>query len=300
MIPTRFDYAAPASAQEGVRLLAERPPAVRVLGGGTWLVPELSRGEARPALVVDLRRAGLGAIDDDGDRVRIGAMATYADLLASATVARRLPLLHLMAAGVTGGWAIRNQGTVGGSVAAARPQSDAPAALVASGARAMVAGPAGERSLPVGELLAGAMLSGLAPDEILTGFDVPAADGVGHGYVKLKRGAGSWPIATAAALVALDAEGRCTRATLVLGGVTATPLAVDVSALVGAAPVAEAVAAAAQRAGAAVVEPWSDALAPGSYRAAVAAPVARRSLTMACENARRGAHPDGPDPDAQR
>jgi carbon-monoxide dehydrogenase medium subunit len=215
-------------------------------------------------------------------------MTTNAQLLDSAAISRRAPLLRLVAAGITGGWAIRNQGTVGGSAIAARPPSDMPAALVACGARAVVAGPAGVRHAAAGELFAGAMRSTLAACEVLTGFDLPAGDAAA-GYVKLKRGASSWPIATAAALVALGDDGCCTRATLVLGGVAATPLSVDLDdVLVGQEITPEALAAAAQHAGAALVKPWSDALAPAAYRAAVAAPVARRALTMAWDNARHG------------
>ena len=146
MIPGRFAYATPRSAAEAVALLAGAD--ARVLAGGTWVVPELGTGVSRPALVVDLRRAGLGTITAGDGTVRVGATATYADVLASELVRERLPLLREMAGGITGGWAIRGQGTIGGSLAAARPQSDVPAVLVALGAIAHVAGADGERSVP--------------------------------------------------------------------------------------------------------------------------------------------------------
>jgi CO/xanthine dehydrogenase FAD-binding subunit len=286
VIPEAVDYRRPASAAEAAALLEED---ARVVGGGTWVVPELQRGVARAHRLVDLRDAGLRAIEPAADGgLRIGATATYADLLASAAVAERAPLLRLVAGGITGGWAIRNQGTVGGSVAAARPSSDLPAALVALGAQALVVGRDGSRHTAVADLLAGAMRTTLAPGELIVGFALPAADGA-PGYVKLKRGAGSWPIATAAAGLALDHAGRCAAVTLVLGAVAATPVRVDLSAgLIGQAPDGPALADAAVHAAAAVAEPWSDALAPAEYRAAVAAPVARRALEMALQNARDG------------
>jgi CO/xanthine dehydrogenase FAD-binding subunit len=286
VIPAAFDYRAPASAAEAAGLLDGD---ARVLGGGTWVVPELQRGAAHAGRLVDLRRAGLATIaprPDDG--LDLGAMTTYADLLGSAEVAQRAPLLRLAAAGITGGWAIRNQGTVGGSVAAARPGSDLPAVLVALEAQAVVVGTGGERRVTVADLIAGAMRTRLEPGELLAGFVLPPALGA-PGYVKLKRGASSWPIATAAAQIALDGDGRCRAATLVLGAVAATPLRVDLAdALVGRAPDPDVLADAAARAGALVTEPWSDALAPGEYRAAVAAPVARRALEMALTKARDG------------
>ncbi|WP_299954251.1 xanthine dehydrogenase family protein subunit M [uncultured Modestobacter sp.] len=282
MIPERFGYVAPTDLAGCVAALAEGG---RVLAGGTWVLPEMGRGESAPAQLVDLRRAGLGGVTATGGGLRIGAMCTYAELLDSDAVAAHAPLLRTMADQITGGWALRNQATVGGSAVAARPQSDVPAALVASAAVARIAGPAGERELPVAELFAGAMRSALGPGEVLAGFDVPSAAGTGHGYVKLKRGWSSWPIATAAALVRLDAAGACTAATLVLGAVSAVPVPVDLSALTGQVLDTDAVRAAADTAAAAVVQPWGDVLAPPSYRAAVAGPVARRALSAALSSA---------------
>jgi CO/xanthine dehydrogenase FAD-binding subunit len=289
MIAHPFAYEAPADAEAAVALLAGDDGA-RVLGGGTWVVPEMTRGESAPSRIVDLRRAGLDAIEPlDGGGVRIGAMVTYAGLLNSAEVARRAPLLAIAAGGVTGGWAIRNQGTIGGAVIAARPQSDMPGALVASGAVAVVAGPAGRRRLPLHELLVGPMRAAVEPGELLVALELAPLGGRAAGYHKVKRGGSSWPIATGAALVALDAAGRCTDAALVLGAVAGTPLRVDLSeTLVGQRVTPAVLAAASERAGALVREPWSDALAPGAYRQAIAAPVARRALQMACDQARDG------------
>jgi carbon-monoxide dehydrogenase medium subunit len=257
VIPTRVDYRLPTSAAEAVELLAGAD--ARVLAGGTWVVPELGSGASRPQRVVDLRRAGLGSITAGEETVLVGATATYADLLGSALVRDRLALLHEMAGGITGGWAIRGQGTIGGSLVAARPPSDAPAVLVALGAVAHVAGPAGERRVPAAELLAGPMRTGLATGELLTALEIPVQAGT-HGYCKLKRGASSWPIATAAAIAA---GGRVTR--LVLGGVAGTPVDVDPDG------------------GPEIAEPWEDELAPGAYRAAVAGPIAARATAKAME-----------------
>lgn len=288
MIPTRFDYQAPADATDAARLLAADPEGTRVLGGGTWVVPELSRGESTPRVVVDLVRAGLDTIESTSDGLRIGAMTTYADLLASDEVAAAAPLLHRVASEITGGWSIRNQGSIGGSVAAARPQSDAPGALVACEAEAVVQGPNGTRRMPVAELIAGAMLTRLGPGELLTAFELPRWSSGGVGYVKLKRYTSSWPIVTASAGIAMR-EGACTSARLVLGGATTRPIVVDVSSILVGGPVTrEALERAGRTAAEAVTDPWGDALAPGAYRAAVAAPVARRALTMAATDDTRG------------
>jgi CO/xanthine dehydrogenase FAD-binding subunit len=164
-----------------------------------------------------------------------------------------------MAGGITGGWAIRGQGTIGGSLIAARPQSDVPAVLVALGAVAHVAGADGGRALPVPDLLTGPMQTGLARGELLTALELPVQTGT-HGYVKLKRGASSWPIATAAA-VAVD--GVLMR--LVLGGVAGTPVELEPED----ATMAE------------IHDPWDDELAPAAYRVAVAGPLAARARRKA-------------------
>ncbi|MGD9734358.1 MAG: xanthine dehydrogenase family protein subunit M [Solirubrobacterales bacterium] len=275
-----FEYRSPASAAEAVEILAADPEGTRPLGGGTWVVPEMNRRESRPRTVLDLRRAGIGGIEADGEGLRIGATCSYAALIDSPLVAERAPLLHAAAAGITGGRQVQVQGTIGGSLAAARPQSDAPAAVCALGATAVALGPEGERRLPVGELFAGAMRTTLSPAEILTAIELPASPGGARwGYYKLKRAAGSWPIATAAVLVGAGG------ARLVLGAVAETPLAVEVDDLLpGRLDDPGSLERAARRAGeAAAAAPWDDELAPGSYRASVAAPVALRAIRMAAE-----------------
>jgi aerobic carbon-monoxide dehydrogenase medium subunit len=258
VIPTRFAYEAPEGAEEALAILVDAAEP-RVLAGGTWVVPELGSGVSRPDVVVDLRRAGLGAITEGDRTVRVGATATYADLIGSALVRERLPLLHEMAGGITGGWAIRGQGTIGGSLVAARPQSDVPAVLVALGAVAHVASAAGGRAVPVAALIAEPTRTGLARDELLIALELPVQTGT-HGYVKLKRGASSWPIATAAAVAQ---DGVLTR--LVLGGVAGTPIEIESE----------------DGTTTEIEDPWDDELAPASYRVAVAAPLAARARRKA-------------------
>jgi carbon-monoxide dehydrogenase medium subunit len=286
MIANDFEYCRPGDLAEAVAMLARDPQETAILGGGTWLVPDLERGIRSARMVLDLAGAGLRSITALADGgLRVGAMCTYSDLLGSPETATRAPLLALMAAQITGGATIRNQATLGGSLIAARPQSDAPAVAVAARAVALVAGPGGERRVPVHELFAGAMRSSLERSEILCALELPAP-ARGNGYQKLKLMAGSWPIATAAACMELDEAGRCRSATLTLGAVSATPLRVAVeSVLVGFEPTAKVLRAAAELAARALTTPWADALAPASYRAAVTAPLAQRALARAALDA---------------
>lgn len=246
MIATAFDYLRPDRLEDALATLAQDPEGTAILGGGTWLVPDLDSGARQARRVLDLAGLGLARIErlDDG-ALRVGAMCTYAQLLQAPS-----PLLAMMAAQVTGGSAITHQATIGGSLVAARAQSDAPAAAIAARAVALLASVRGERRAPVHELAA-------RRDEILVALELPPP-APGNGYRKLKLGASSWPIATAAAAVAPDGV------IVVLGGVSATPIRIE--------------ARHADELTVTVEHPFEDALAPAAYRAAVAAPLARRAL----------------------
>jgi carbon-monoxide dehydrogenase medium subunit len=282
VIPTTFHYAAPATVDELTALLAEDPAGSVVLSGGTWVVPSLNRGDLTPRCLVDLRRAGLSSVERSGDVIRVGATATYADLLASPLIGDELALLGLMAREVTGGPQIHNQGTLGGSLCAARPGSDAAAAVGTLGGVAVVAGPDAVRRIPLGEFLRDAFVTCLAPGEALIAIEFPVQPPGSSGYYKLKRGGSSWPIATAAALLRLDADGVCERAALTLGAVAAVPVPVPVEQILrGRRPEPGLLDEAARFAADRVGVPWDDELASGRYRATVSHVVARRALQRA-------------------
>lgn len=279
MISTALRYHAPTDIDEACSLLGVRAQAA-VLGGGTWLVPLMTRGERRVSDVVDLRGLGLDGIEDGDGEVVVGAMTTYADVVASSVLRERAPLLYAAAAGVTGGKQIHNLGTLGGSACYAFPSSDVPACLVALGARMRIHGAGGVRELPAQEFFLDAFRSALGPGEILTSIVVPVVAG-GVGYYKLKLSEGSWPIATAAAVVGDDS------ANVTLGGVSRTPLRIDATGAFDRAAGDGGM----ERLDALIVEqledPWDDELAPGWYRRSVAPAIARRAVKQASEGAKR-------------
>jgi CO/xanthine dehydrogenase FAD-binding subunit len=241
-----------------------------MLAGGTVLLPELSHGRLAPSVVVDVSRAGLGAVRPDGDGALIGATATYRQLehaAAATPLCRTLAWLASVAHGVTGGPQIRNRGTIGGSAAYANPSSDAPAMLVALEAVLTVASIRGRRSLAAADFFAGPFATALAADELLISIAIPTqAPGTTFGYEKLKFGESSWPIVTAAALLREDGSAR-----VALGGCHVVPAVVEVRDRVD---VADALA---THSG----QPWSDVLADAAYRSRVAPVVARRALERA-------------------
>jgi CO/xanthine dehydrogenase FAD-binding subunit len=268
-----LSYHRPSSLDEAAQILAAGDADAAVLGGGTMLTPMLVRRELRVRDVVDLRDLDLGGIDVTGDEARIGARATYADVLGSAELARAVPLLPRMAEGITGGAQIRNQGTLGGSACFANPSSDVPACLVALGARLRLHGSSGPRTVDATEFFVGAFETARRPDELLVdiAFAVPSAT---FGYAKLKISESSWPIATA--IAAREPGGGA--AWLTLGAVHRRPVRLDVAA--GAEEGLDVLVRGA------LDDPWSDVLAPGEYRRDVAGAIARRAWAEMVDNER--------------
>jgi carbon-monoxide dehydrogenase medium subunit len=279
MIRTPLRYHAPSSVGEACRILAESTSGA-VLGGGTMLVPRMGRGESTVSDAVHIRGLGLSTIEPTADGVDIGAGVTYTDVL-EAPAGSVPALLSTMARGITGGAQIRNQGTLAGSACYANPSSDVPACLVALDATLHVQGTAGPRAIPAAAFFRGAFRTDLSRDEVVTRISVPHA-GAPSGYSKLKLSESSWPIVTAAAVATPQADGGW-RYRLAVGGACATPVLIDLSPVHDASEALalddERTASLVRRAVAdAVVEPWTDELAPGPYRRQVAGPVALRAL----------------------
>ena len=273
MIRGAFEYHAPTSADEAAGLVSSLEGETAVISGGTWVVPEMTHGVRTPKHVVDLRKAGLAGVARENGSLVIGTTATYADVL-GADAAAGFEALETMAVGVTGGAQIHNQGTLGGSACYANPGSDVPALLVGLDATLRLVRGDSRREVPAADFFQAGFRTALEPGELLAALVLPVPpDDARSGYYKFKLSESSWPIATACCLT--DAAGAVTR--LALGGVSPTP--VVAAAAVGATD-ADAVAAAV---GATEFEPWTDALADGSYRKKIAHVVARRAyLAAAC------------------
>jgi carbon-monoxide dehydrogenase medium subunit len=259
-------YVAPESVSQATAVLAADPGAV-VLGGGTWVLPQLVRRERRATVIIDTARLGLTGIRRDGDGLRIGAAVTYSSLAGSELVSAEAPLLTRMAAGITGGVQLRNQATIGGAACYAIPSSDVPACLVALGAELELHSSAGGNGADVRRVTADAFFldagrTQLRPGELLVDIVLPSQPRP-WGYQKLKLSEGSWPIATAAATPAGGSDVAIT-----LGGVATRPLRITVHN-------EEEIAAAVREQ---LSDPWHDVLASAAYRRRVAPVIARRAL----------------------
>jgi carbon-monoxide dehydrogenase medium subunit len=282
MRPAEFDYHRPGTVEEAVALLGGES---RPLAGGHSLLPMMKLRLATPAALVDLGRVvGLAEIARDGDVLRVGATATHAAVAESSVVQSACPVLAETAA-VIGDRQVRNCGTIGGSLAHADPAADYPTVVTALGATITAAGAGGSREIAADEFFQGIFATALEPAELLVSVAVPVtADGTGAAYVKHRHPASRYAVAGAAAVVSVEG-GSCTAARVVVGGVSANPVVVAAAgdALVGSAPSAEAIAAAAGHVADALGEPLSDTYASGEYRVHLAQVLAKRALTAAFE-----------------
>lgn len=200
MYPNDFDYAAPATLQEALELLSRNTEA-KVLAGGHSLLPMMKIRLASPGMLVDLRKiTELKGIQVDGE-IRIGAMTTYAELERSAELRQRLPVIA-ECVNVIGDPAVRNRGTIGGSLAHADPAADMPALMLALGAQMRVRGPNGERTIAADDFFVDMLQSALEPGEILTEIVVPAMQQRhGAAYEKFKHPASGYAVVGVAAMV---------------------------------------------------------------------------------------------------
>ncbi|HEX6017849.1 MAG TPA: xanthine dehydrogenase family protein subunit M [Burkholderiaceae bacterium] len=207
MIPAGFDYHAPRSVADAVKLLGSLGPDAKLLAGGHSLLPMMKLRFAQPGALIDLGRiADLKGIGESGGEVRIGAMTTEHELLNSKLVADKLPLLA-EGAGAIADPQVRYRGTIGGDICHGDPANDHPALMLALEASFVLTGPKGERVVKADGFFVGLYATQMQADEILTQIRIPLpAPGSGWSYAKFKRKTGDF--ATAAAAVLLQMKGN--------------------------------------------------------------------------------------------
>jgi carbon-monoxide dehydrogenase medium subunit len=289
--PPSFEYFAARTVDEAVGRLAEHGDAAKVLAGGQSLVPLLNLRLAAPEVLVDVNRvAGLDGIEARDGGLAIRALARQSALERSELASAWLPLL-VEAVRLSGHPTIRHRGTVGGSLAHADPAAELPAAMLALEATMVARSARGERTIPADQFFTGFLTTALAPDELLTGVRVPGVpEGTGAAFIELSRRAGDFAICGVAALVTLNAAGRCERARVALCGVRPGPLRASgvEQALLGEQPSDEALEAAAQRV-VDQIDPPSDIHGSAAYRRKMAVVMTRRAVARAAERAAGGA-----------
>jgi carbon-monoxide dehydrogenase medium subunit len=203
-----FDYMRPKDVGEALKALASMQGEAKPIAGGQSLGPMLNLRLARPKLLVDVSRIdSLKEIKDEGNAWGIGASVTHAQL-EDRPLAGCEPLAQV--ARVVAYRAVRNRGTVGGSLAHADPAADWPLVFATLDAVVRVIGPSGTRDIKADAFMTAAFTTSLADDEIVESVRVPKlGSGARWGYYKFCRKTGEFPEAAAALL--LDAQRRVAR-----------------------------------------------------------------------------------------
>jgi aerobic carbon-monoxide dehydrogenase medium subunit len=201
MKAARFDYVRPADVGEALAALAKADGGAKLLAGGQSLGPMLNLRLARPSLLVDVSRLeSLARVDDIDAAFRIGAGVTHSRIEDMRGRLAGGEMLCEVAAGIAYR-AIRNRGTIGGSIAHADPAADWPLALAALGAVINIRAVGGVRSIPVEQFVLGAFSTALQDTEIIESIDVPKLSRAGrYGYYKFCRKTGEFAEASAAAV----------------------------------------------------------------------------------------------------
>lgn len=218
MIPASFEYYSPATLTEAIELLRSREDA-KILAGGQSLVPLMKLRLAKPACIIDLNRIpDLAYIREEGSHIVVGAMTTHAQIEESDLLKKRCPLLP-QTAGTIADVQVRNQGTIGGSLAHADPAGDPPAAILALGAEMKAVGPNGVRRIKAEEFFIGLLTSALEPNEILTEIRIPTFDRSKTAYLKAAQRASGFAVVGIAVCLTLDQGGICKSIAIAITGV---------------------------------------------------------------------------------
>ena len=193
MKPARFDYERPTDLAAALALIGRDDVEVKLLAGGQSLGPMLNLRLAQPELLVDIAHLpDLQRVETADGAVTIGACVTHAAIEDGKVPDPTNGMLRAVAGGIAYR-AVRNRGTIGGSLAHADPAADWPTALAALGAEALVVGPDGKRALPIAALMTGMFMTTLAPAELIEAVRVPALSREARwGYYKLTRKAGEF------------------------------------------------------------------------------------------------------------
>ena len=283
MRPAAFDYFAPTTLDEAVACLADRGPEARILAGGQSLIPAMNLRLARPGALIDIGRVpGLDDIQVWNGSVTIGTKVTHAAIEGSAALSESLPVLPAMARHI-GHHAVRNRGTIGGSLAHADPASEWPCALVALGGAVTATGPTGERVIEAGDFFRSHFTTALAADEVLTKVEFPTLGGNRRwSFHEVARQTGAFGIVLALAVAERAPDGTVANIDLALGGCGSTPIRPigDWSFLTGQSPTAGAIDDAVARIDGAI-QPPSDIDAGSEDRRQMARTLARRALSEA-------------------
>jgi carbon-monoxide dehydrogenase medium subunit len=226
MKPARFSYEAPTSVADALAALAARGAEAKIIAGGQSLAPMMNMRIAQPGHLIDINRvSGLSEIRVEGGHLVCGALMRHADLARHVLAWTHAPMLAY-AAGTIGHYAIRQRGTLGGSLAHADPAAQLPLAAVALDARIEIASQTGSRLVAATEFFASIFTTVLEPHELIVAVHIPIARaGEGWGFRLFTRRAGDFALALVACTLVRSAKEYAVK--VAVGGVAPTPIRLD-------------------------------------------------------------------------
>ncbi len=224
MKPAPFAYAKARSLDDAIRLMGEHKGEAKLLAGGQSLIATLNMRLSSPSLLVDINGvAGLDGISVKNGTVEIGALARHATLERSAEIAKHAPLIALAMPHIAHP-AIRNRGTIGGSLAYADPAAELPACLVALDGEIGIVGTNGKRTVQAADFFKGLFETALGPHDVLSAVRFPAATADTRvGFAELARRLGDYALVGLAATAKASGKGL-SDVRLCYFGVGATPV----------------------------------------------------------------------------
>ena len=287
MKPPPFSYHDPRTVSDAVGLLSRLENA-KLLAGGQSLMPMLNMRYVLPDHLIDLNKIEvLSYLRETDGLLEVGAMTRQRDVEFSDVVKTKFPIIHEAILNV-GHRQTRNRGTVGGSLCHLDPSAELVTLAAAHDATVTVQGPNGTRDIAFAEFPVAFMTTAVEPNELLTSVRFPRwPAGHGYGFVEFSRRHGDFAIASAAALLEEDANGKIKRASVTLGGVGVLPVRMREveKALIGQSPSEDMfreLCEACRK-----VDAIEDVHAPSSYRQHLAAVLSRRALVAAHGRVRR-------------
>lgn len=227
MKPAKFEYIAPTTLDAAVEALAAANGEGKVLAGGQSLLPLLNFRMARPTVLVDLNRIkDLSFIELRGDSVAIGALTRHREIEHSPLIASNLPVMSAAMRHVAH-LAIRNRGTIGGSLSHADPAAELPMMAMLYDARLTVQGPAGRRTIGARDFFVDALTNCLEPEDIVVEIEFPILQHDGWAFEEVARRFGDFALASIAVSIRRGLSG-IEDARVAVMGVADTPLRLDV------------------------------------------------------------------------
>lgn len=225
MKPAKFDYVRPGSLDEALEILAQHGPDAKIIAGGQSLMPMINFRLVKPVVLVDINHIrGLDAIEDRGNRMRLGALVRHRMVAGDPAIRRRIPVLHDAMRHVAH-MTVRNRGTFCGSVCHADPAAEMPMIVQMLDGEVEIASASRRRVLPAAEFLVGSLVNALDPDELVTGISIATSPpDAGWGFQEFSRRHGDFALAAVAVTLRAGPDGAISDARIGVTGVAETAL----------------------------------------------------------------------------